>query len=540
MHPPVAPPHPREPERLESVARLDALIRDGDEALTNLTAIAAELCGSPIGLVTLVDLDQQYLVASTGLAVRSTPREQAFCAHAVLQDGIFEVPDATLDPRFRNNPLVTGFPGIRHYAGVPVVGMDGLPLGAFCVIADHPRRLDSSKRSILSRLGHQASTLLALRQQLAALRQAHRDGTQREMRLIHDLRPPLRSLVQLTRSLSRTSEPSAFMAVQAASTHLSALADTLLVPSGTPQTPTGDSEVHVSDLLDALVAQVRPLATTGVEVRSTIAEDVPTHITVCRLSLARALTNLLHNAVKFTTKGFVAAAIERRDGDLVFSVEDSGCGIAPDQLPFVFDCGTRAPAAQNGGAGLGLAITRELAEALGGSLEVTSERGTGTRFTITLPMHAQQPTAAAPATSPFRVLIAEDVSLNSLVAKHSLEAAGYRVDTVPDGLEALEALSATAYDVVLLDYFMPGPTGPDIARRTLARPGPAPLVLGWTGSAEQPVTQRFLTAGAAAVLNKPLDDDSLQTLARLLRERAGAATAALPEPALHCRARMRA
>lgn len=107
--------------------------------LDRLAALAARSCGTKIGLVSLVESERQRFVGRSGIAVQQTPREQSFCAHAMLIDGGLIIPDAATDSRFRDNPLVTGAPFIRFYAGYPLVSAQGVPLGSLCVIDDAPR-----------------------------------------------------------------------------------------------------------------------------------------------------------------------------------------------------------------------------------------------------------------------------------------------------------------------------------------------------------------------------------------------------------------
>lgn len=108
-------------------------------ALREITDFAAELCAAPVALVSLVEENRQLFMARHGLDIEETPREQSFCAHAMLEDDLMIVPDATLDRRFANNPLVCGAMNIRFYAGAPLVSDDGIPLGALCVIDTVPR-----------------------------------------------------------------------------------------------------------------------------------------------------------------------------------------------------------------------------------------------------------------------------------------------------------------------------------------------------------------------------------------------------------------
>jgi GAF domain-containing protein len=126
--------------REQTIAEIDlAALRDNGW-LDRITDFAANLCDAPIALVSLVERDRQSFLGKTGLAVCETSRATSFCAHAMLGSHIMIVPDATLDPRFADNPLVTGDPYIRFYAGAPLLTDDGIPLGSLCVIDRHPRR----------------------------------------------------------------------------------------------------------------------------------------------------------------------------------------------------------------------------------------------------------------------------------------------------------------------------------------------------------------------------------------------------------------
>lgn len=128
-----------EPARELAIEEIDlAALRDSGR-LDRITDFAAKLCDAPIALVSLVERDRQSFLARTGLAVCETPRATSFCAHAMLGNDILIVPDATRDPRFADNPLVTGDPYIRFYAGAPLINDDGVPLGSLCVIDRLPR-----------------------------------------------------------------------------------------------------------------------------------------------------------------------------------------------------------------------------------------------------------------------------------------------------------------------------------------------------------------------------------------------------------------
>jgi PAS domain S-box-containing protein len=125
--------------RLATLAAHEVASLADDPGFRRITDFAAALCETPIALVSLVEEERQWFAARTGLATDSTPRSQSFCAFAMLGETIMVVPDATRDPRFADNPLVTGAPHIRFYAGAPLLAVDGTPLGSLCVIDSTPR-----------------------------------------------------------------------------------------------------------------------------------------------------------------------------------------------------------------------------------------------------------------------------------------------------------------------------------------------------------------------------------------------------------------
>jgi diguanylate cyclase (GGDEF)-like protein len=173
-----------EAERLAALHRYDILDSGAEQRYDDLVRVAAAICGTPMGSVSLIDADRQWFKAKLGLQDDDTPRDTAFCAHAILQpDAPTIVEDASLDPRFHDNPLVLGGPGIRFYAGAPLLGIEGLPLGTLCVMDRQPRRLEPYQREALEALSRQVSALLELRRVTRDLRLQLQDRDWYEQRL---------------------------------------------------------------------------------------------------------------------------------------------------------------------------------------------------------------------------------------------------------------------------------------------------------------------------------------------------------------------
>ncbi|MBU6440129.1 MAG: EAL domain-containing protein [Betaproteobacteria bacterium] len=177
-----APQPEREAERLQALERLGVLDTPPEPLFDQLAACAARVLEAPVAAVSLIDSRRQWFKALAGSQAagwpRETPREVSLCGHAIAGEGLFEVPDASADPRFAANPLVTGEPGLRFYAGVPLRGSEGLPVGTLCILDFRPRRLSPSQREMLQALaeqaGHALEARLAARQLELARRQLQR------------------------------------------------------------------------------------------------------------------------------------------------------------------------------------------------------------------------------------------------------------------------------------------------------------------------------------------------------------------------------
>lgn len=142
--------------RLDALYSLNILDTAAEERFDRLTRLARRLFDVPIALVSLVDAKRQWFKSSFGLAVRETPREQSFCGHAILRDDLLIVPDALQDQRFHDNPLVTGAPGVRFYAGCPLAVRGGAKVGTLCLIDTAPREFDQDDQALLHDLGRLA------------------------------------------------------------------------------------------------------------------------------------------------------------------------------------------------------------------------------------------------------------------------------------------------------------------------------------------------------------------------------------------------
>jgi PAS domain S-box-containing protein len=170
-----ARPPENETARLDALQRYAILDTLPEQEFEDLSRLAALICGTPIAMVSLVDADRQWFKSKVGLDASETPRDIAFCAHAILQPDVMIVPDALADERFRNNPLVTAEPHVRFYAGTPLITQEGYALGTLCVMDRVPRNMSPEQKDALRALGNLVVTQLELRRSVADLSKAIRE-----------------------------------------------------------------------------------------------------------------------------------------------------------------------------------------------------------------------------------------------------------------------------------------------------------------------------------------------------------------------------
>jgi len=158
-----APLHRQERERLEALRQYRILDTSPERGFDDITYLASALCATPIAVVTFIDKDRQWFKSRIGLTVPQTARSISICAYTILQHSIMVVPDLTSDQRFADNPMVTGTPDLRFYAGVPVFSRHGFPLGTVAVMDRTTRTLTVGQEESLRAISRLASSMLELR-----------------------------------------------------------------------------------------------------------------------------------------------------------------------------------------------------------------------------------------------------------------------------------------------------------------------------------------------------------------------------------------
>ncbi len=401
----IAPLPSNEAERLESLYHYEILDTEIEQDFEDVVQLASRICKVPISLISLVDAHRQWFKARVGIPERETPRAPAFCTHAILQEEIMIVPDATKDERFFDNPFVTGALHLRFYAGMPLTMDDGLRLGTLCIIDREPRQLSEEEKYCLRTLGKQVVNLLKLRlnikeleaalnivgEQKFELQKLNQAGNRLLSVIGHDVRSPLANLGTLLEMFSlQELTPEEFRdllrRIRINTASAGELLDDLLewAEDQFSGRKLSFEVLSLAPMVDQLILDHQPaLERKSNRAINQVAPDFTLHAD--RRALVFMLRNLLLNANKFTENGTIHFRAERRGATTRIEIVDSGIGMSAVQLDKLFDptshsstLGTKGEK----GSGIGLQLCREFARRHRGTIEATSEPGKGSRFTI--------------------------------------------------------------------------------------------------------------------------------------------------------------
>ncbi len=389
-----APLPPAESERLAALHRYQILDTPRELEFDAIARLISNICGTPIAAVNLIAEGRQWFKSEIGLGVRETPLETSICAHAILERDLLVVPDTTRDSRFACNPLVTGVPGLRFYAGALLRSSgDDQPLGTLCVLDVVPRELDAHQLDALRTLASHVMHLLDLRLAKQAADEALAAHQLLLRTVSHDLRTPL-GIISLSAQRLDASAPDPATRrvadrIKRASGSMARLVDDLIDRASlvngalTLEAETGG----VEDLIGEVTEFLAPLAEQGGVTLTTAIEPELPAIRRDPHRFRQILTNLVSNALKFTPSGGrVSVRAARLGSALEFVIEDSGVGIPAEALPRLFEPFWRGGGSTARGAGIGLSIVKGLVLAHGGDMHVASEPGAGSRFSFTLPL----------------------------------------------------------------------------------------------------------------------------------------------------------
>lgn len=407
-----APIPANEAERLRLLRKLNILDTLEEQAYDDLTFLAAQICGVPIALVSLVDQDRQWFKSHYGLDARETPRELAFCAHAILSDEIFIIEDSDKDERFFDNPLAKGEPHVRFYAGAPLTLDNDIRLGTLCVIDNRPHSLSSDQKQALQALARQVSSQLELRLKLQELRKLDQAKDEFIYMVNHELRTPLTAIkgslgllkhnLQSETASAQTRELSA-LAARNTDRLLNIVNDILDVAKlEAGKLKLNLAPLDIVELTQRAVELNEPFCTRCVVEIHWQVEDGHEQIWVKgdEQRLLQVLTNLISNAAKFTHEGdTVEIAITKNSDQVMVSVTDHGPGISEEDQAMLFSRFEQLHNKGDGkqpGTGLGLNISKHIVELHHGAIgfEVVPAKSTTFYFSLPLSKSGSAPAAA--------------------------------------------------------------------------------------------------------------------------------------------------
>ena len=410
--------------RVRALRDLQILDTLPEQVCDDLVLLAAEICGTPVALISLIDSDRQWFKAKFGIDASETHRDLAFCSHAILEPTeVFNVPDAHADHRFATNELVTGSPHVRAYAGAPIVMPSGDVLGTLCVIDTVPRRLSAKQTAALQALARQAATHFELHRINLNLEAAIRARTQELQTAMeaaqasdrakttfvstmsHEIRTPMNGVIGmldvLEQSRLKGSQAEIVATVRESANALLRIVDDVLDFS---KIEAGHLSIQrevlsLGRVVEQACSTLRHLAESkAVKLGVKIDDSVPAHSMGDALRIRQVMLNLIGNAIKFSSgegrSGVVNVRVRLTDQKadrchVAIDVDDNGIGIdaaMQEQIFFPFTQADARTTKRFGGTGLGLSISNRLATLMGGSIGVESEVGKGSCFSLHLPL----------------------------------------------------------------------------------------------------------------------------------------------------------
>ncbi len=389
----IAPKPANERERLNALNEYHILDTPAERDFDEIAELASIICETSISTVTLIDEARQWFKAKVGLDIPETSRDIAFCSHVINQDSMMVVPDASKDDRFHDNPLVTGSPDIRFYAGMPLVTPDGYNIGTLCVIDTKPKNLLPHQLFALQVLSKQVIKQMELRKKVFELERLN--DTHRKLLSVigHDLRSPLTSLYGLL-ELSEKYDlpPEEFKAklpeVRQGFTAANSLLGNLLEWATSQFEHNGIKRKIISlrHVVDQIIADnQQQFDKKNNEVENLL--DTTCQVLADEHMLRTVLRNLLMNANKFTNHGRITISNAAVDTMTEICIADTGVGMDQLQVSKMFNWDKRTSTKGTSGergSGFGLLVSQEFVEKNGGRMWVESVPMEGSKFYFTL------------------------------------------------------------------------------------------------------------------------------------------------------------
>jgi len=394
---------PNEFERVLELSEFDLDYSDLNEHLKDLTRLAANVAGSEISLINLIDSFTQWSVSRYGDGTLVTPREDSVCQYTILDSEPLEIKDLNKDDRLKNKSYVTGEPHLKYYFGIPLKTDKGNNIGALCVVDRNEKDLSPEKIELLKIIADEIVTRLQSTKKLNDLQEKINELKSIHKNLSHDIRGPISGIIGLSElikehSSDSSNDLSSIMElndlIQKSSQSVLELADEILGAHSKEDKslePAQD-EFNLITFKEKLKQLFTPQAFT---------KEIDLHfdynqknieLTFSKNKLLQITGNLISNAIKFTPKkGRVNVKMDinkvKEGNRLLIEVSDTGIGINEKQLQLIKDGDSISTDGTIGeqGFGFGLTLVKHLVDKSQGKMEIKSELGKGTTFRIELP-----------------------------------------------------------------------------------------------------------------------------------------------------------
>ncbi|MDZ8201668.1 GAF domain-containing sensor histidine kinase [Microbacterium sp. SSW1-59] len=385
---------------VQDAARRDVIASYGvvgqppEPDLEGLVQLAATVCGVSTAVINIIDDRFQHQIAAVGLAPSVCAREDSMCAVVFQDPGHVVVRDARQDPRFRDNPFVTGdIAAVRFYASSPLVTPEGVPIGTLCVFDEEVGDLAPEDSRALALLAHQVVDVLELRRLTRELGQSNAALERFAGQVSHDLRNPLMALAGFIElavdSPEMVGAPQAARALARAESvadRMAAMIGDLYAYARIGGAQPRREDIDLSELVSGVVEDLEAALVTT---EGRVDVHLECRLTGDRTLLRALMQNLIANAVKFTAASGVAPRVvvrsHRLTGGWRITVDDNGPGVPPDQRERVFELMERGAVDDVPGLGIGLSTCRRIVDAHGGRVGIDESETGGTSVWMVIP-----------------------------------------------------------------------------------------------------------------------------------------------------------
>ncbi|MES2808983.1 MAG: GAF domain-containing sensor histidine kinase [Bacteroidota bacterium] len=392
-----APLPNNELDRLLSLSEFDLDYTNLQDSFKDLTRLAAKVAGTDISLVNLIDAYTLWTISHHGLETYQTPRDESVCQYTITGSKPFEVPDFTIDDRFKNEGFVTDGPKLRYYYGVPLDN-SGVNLGSLCLLDTKLRVITPEKAELLKIIADEIVNRLRAVQVINGLKTKLTEADQDKKKVAHDIRGPLGGIIGLARIISEQGHENEidevldFVNMIHKSGHsILELADEIL-SSSEPRALKGD-KLNLTQFKDKLEKLYGPQARNkNIGFQVNISPDKAS-TPFSKNKLMQIIGNLISNAMKFTpVDGRVIVDMDivnqNEISKLLIKVTDTGIGLNQDSIDKIMSGNKASTSGTSGeqGYGFGLALVKHLVESLRGDMSITSQEGSGSTFHLNIPV----------------------------------------------------------------------------------------------------------------------------------------------------------